>query len=697
MDNSLKIRFQFNPTNPNRTKNAFAEFVDCKVDSIKGISGITQYEDEVEFVIEDKTKIQLPDFAVMHYLQFEANVEVTEKSKIILHNGENFINIPVKEITYEIKRFTVDENFSIDIFLHKESCTGKMTVYPNRVAAGDFECFKITYFAGTVPIKKGGKIRILSPYTSFSPPCDQISERFYYNTQNAKLSIEQAPYAFKIRGYVYDITIIEGEFKFGDSFTILHTDLKNRGVRVQNYIQSNVYFLGWEDNTGKGIFNPLALSDCAKFDVVSNVSRRIRIKTQQLIKSKETIKCEFLILDNFYNPTNDFNEAIEVTFSNNNKFVTKNVDIRNSRGYCEFEVLEEGFYIIEAKGGCLKTERISGYADDKIDINLYYGQLHAHSQVSDGTFTPEEYFNYGKNIGLLDFLSLTDHDWEIKEHARNKDLHKLEGLKNICNKYNKDSKFVTLIAYEWMGDEGHINVYFEDDKDLDLFSGNVSLLKNEKMYNTQKELLDCYKGRKDVILIPHISHGSNLDTFYEEREPAVEIYSMWGYSEYNSACRKNMPGFRDFLKAGRKFAFVGGADSHHGMPGQTGLNSKYDVLCYREGLTCVLSKNLTRSGIFNSIKDQNCYAVTGERILVYHTVEVNDNCIRVDLIVGGTDEIINIEVIGYNGVIYSINPMSITFSKTIEIIRQKAVHEFYYIKITQRDSEKAYLSLCNYV
>ena len=43
------------------------------------------------------------------------------------------------------------------------------------------------------------------------------------------------------------------------------------------------------------------------------------------------------------------------------------------------------------------------------DYGLYFGQLHAHTNLSDGTGTVEQAFEHAANVENLDFLALTDH------------------------------------------------------------------------------------------------------------------------------------------------------------------------------------------------------------------------------------------------------------------------------------------------
>ena len=48
------------------------------------------------------------------------------------------------------------------------------------------------------------------------------------------------------------------------------------------------------------------------------------------------------------------------------------------------------------------------------DYGLYFGQLHAHTNLSDGTGTVEQAFEHAANVENLDFLALTDHPAQVQ-------------------------------------------------------------------------------------------------------------------------------------------------------------------------------------------------------------------------------------------------------------------------------------------
>lgn len=106
------------------------------------------------------------------------------------------------------------------------------------------------------------------------------------------------------------------------------------------------------------------------------------------------------------------------------------------------------------------------------DYNLYFGQLHAHTNLSDGTGTVEQAFDHASKVANLDFLALTDHsnsfDNDGGVHLGDEDAESLSeewqegrsGARSITER--KDGTFVGLYGFEmtWSGGApGHINTF----------------------------------------------------------------------------------------------------------------------------------------------------------------------------------------------------------------------------------------------
>ena len=85
-------------------------------------------------------------------------------------------------------------------------------------------------------------------------------------------------------------------------------------------------------------------------------------------------------------------------------------------------------------------------------LNVYWGDLHGHSTVSDGDPTPAKYFLYGRRAAKLDFLALTDHSCDISAAEWTQ-------VQQAAEQHDVPGTFVSLIGYEWSDkNKGHRTV-----------------------------------------------------------------------------------------------------------------------------------------------------------------------------------------------------------------------------------------------
>ena len=111
------------------------------------------------------------------------------------------------------------------------------------------------------------------------------------------------------------------------------------------------------------------------------------------------------------------------------------------------------------------------------DDRLYWGDIHLHSQFSDGAGTMTSGFEFGRDVMDLDVVAYTDHDTmgffiPPKLQQRRMRRRYFDETREVTEAHNDPGEFVTLFGYEWtkqpnMG--GHINVYFEEPQDAELF------------------------------------------------------------------------------------------------------------------------------------------------------------------------------------------------------------------------------------
>ncbi|MEM6497154.1 MAG: hypothetical protein AAF709_10555, partial [Pseudomonadota bacterium] len=112
------------------------------------------------------------------------------------------------------------------------------------------------------------------------------------------------------------------------------------------------------------------------------------------------------------------------------------------------------FNMSDGKLTCRSNPTRVNTADDSEQI--YFGDIHGHSVLSDGRGSPEEFYRYARDVAKLDFCALTDHDFMLPGVAWSE-------IQKATEDFNQADQFITIHAYEWSGEAavgGDHNVYF---------------------------------------------------------------------------------------------------------------------------------------------------------------------------------------------------------------------------------------------
>ncbi|HSF14160.1 MAG TPA: CehA/McbA family metallohydrolase, partial [Vicinamibacteria bacterium] len=241
---------------------------------------------------------------------------------------------------------------------------------------------------------------------------------------------------------------------------------------------------------------------------------------------------------------------------------------------------------------------------------ILWGDLHGHSQLSDGTGTPEDYYAYARDIAALDLVALTDHDhWGMRFIDQNPEMW--ERIRRDARAFEEPGRFLALAGYEWTNwVHGHRHVlYFEEEGEI------LSAL--DPRYETPALLWKALEGHS-AITVAHHSAGGPVSTDWSYLpdptiEPVTEIVSVHGSSEASdspgkiySAVEGNF--VRDVLDRGARFGFVGSGDSHDGHPGLAHLASPSG------GLAAIFAEELTREAVLDALRARRAYATNGPRI-----------------------------------------------------------------------------------
>ena len=245
----------------------------------------------------------------------------------------------------------------------------------------------------------------------------------------------------------------------------------------------------------------------------------------------------------------------------------------------------------------------------KAGRRLVWGDLHGHSQLSDGTGTPEDYFLYARDVARLDAIALTDHDhWGIRPLDENPKL--VDEIRETTNALHEPGRFITLPGYEWTNwVHGHRHVLSFDDA-LPFYSAL------DPDTDRPDELWAALRGQP-VLTFAHHSAGEPVATnwFYRPDpvlEPVTEIVSVHGMSEAADApvpVRGGEPGnfVRDTLLRGDRLGFIGSGDSHDGHPGLA------QIAGGQGGLAGLMTTDLSRPALLESLRRRHTFATNGIR------------------------------------------------------------------------------------
>lgn len=247
------------------------------------------------------------------------------------------------------------------------------------------------------------------------------------------------------------------------------------------------------------------------------------------------------------------------------------------------------------------------------------GEMHGHTNLSDGSVDIDTYFKNLKNRGV-DFAAVSDHDhggvgkpalWEGSPS-------KWDLIRQKAAEYDEPGRFSAILAYERDSYPYYNNlvVYYD--------SLNGEMLRGGRDGEITAEELRAALSRKDILLVPHdtymFSAGADLSHMPKELlTPLIELYSTADAAEYfgnpafdsNSACEGGF--WQDALRRGARMGCIGGSDNHGGT-GASVLDAPYPFNF--QGLTGVWAEENTTKSIFAALKARRCYAFMGGRITI---------------------------------------------------------------------------------
>ncbi len=483
---------------------------------------------------------------------------------------------------------------------------------PDRIVAGTVGTFEIVFEVGPEGIAEGGGLYFMpSPFWGWSTPQTLDSDYLGFTQVDVEAEgVELEP--LTLDEQLLFLRVVGRPLGPGEQVRLRYSGM------VDRYAESDSRFWIAVDGDGDGARS--VLPDSPGVKVEAGPPARIVITVPSVVRPGETATATVAVLDALGNAGVGFEGevALEVLGAEVAPLPP-----------LVFSAVDRGVATVEFHPRAQGTLLLVGLSDDGLEgvsnpmvvstegSKIYWGDLHGHSGISDGTGTAEDYLAYARDVSALDVVALTDHDhWGIVFLDQAPELQ--EEIRRQTEIFYDPGRFVTLHGYEWTNwVHGHRHVLFFADK------GEV-LSSVDPRYDTPAELWETLRGR-EALTVAHHSAGGPVATNWDyppdpELEPVTEVASVHGSSEAADSPRpiySAVPGnfVRDVLDRGYRLGFVGSGDSHDGHPGLAHLGSGTG------GLAAFVTDDLTREGVFDALRSRRVYATNGPRIILRMAVE----------------------------------------------------------------------------
>lgn len=343
-------------------------------------------------------------------------------------------------------------------------------------------------------------------------------------------------------------------------------------------------------------------------------------------------------------------------------------------------------------GGCEPGEVTQVIFTEEFDLdwNLYFGQLHAHTDISNGAGSVEEAFQYASQVDGLDFFAVTDHS----DSFDNADMGAIDadgvdisadwaaGKQAAASVTNGD--FVGLFGFEmtWPEDKqlGHISTFNTpgwQTRDQADFENVPTALEN------YYKALASVPGSVSQFNHPDTVHGDfeRFDHYSPQYDAAVSLLEVAGEDGVVDCEYYDLA-----LDKGWHVAPTNNQNNHNGQWGDAS-----------EARTVVLAKSLTEEALYAAMKDRRVYATQDSDLTVYYQlngavmgsiIPKSESAAVTVFLSDPTDEAIgNVEVVTDGGAVL-VSEYVETPSQVLELPASGG-RSYYYLRITQPDGDVA--------
>ena len=362
-----------------------------------------------------------------------------------------------------------------------------------------------------------------------------------------------------------------------------------------------------------------------------------------------------------------------------------------------------------------ETSKTWSFTIGEATFQRYFGQLHSHTQYSDGAGSLESALDYVKNlpeIANVDFVAFTDHsNYFDKSGAANPegalyDMTKAteysqqtwKSYKDAVAAFNAENagSMVAIAGFEmtWSGGPGHINTF----NTPGIVSRNNTTLNNKTKdagLQAYYKLLSQTEGVDSISQFNHpgTTFGNFIDFGYWDAVVDTRMYMVEvGNGEGQIGAGGYYPSYEQYIMAldkGWHVAPTNNQDNHKGNWGNA--NDARDV---------ILTDDFSETGIYSAIRRRRMYATEDKNLALDYTVNgsmmgsIIDVPEKLNFEISfndpdRTDSIAKVELVVNSGKVAYTWDSAADLTKGSVSVELAPEYTYYFVRVTEGDGDLA--------
>jgi hypothetical protein len=322
--------------------------------------------------------------------------------------------------------------------------------------------------------------------------------------------------------------------------------------------------------------------------------------------------------------------------------------------------------------------------------NVYYGQLHSHSNNSDGSGSPDTAYQYARDTAGLDFFSLADHcSYPYNTNPPGLSDSEYNNQKSVADSYNEDGVYTTFWGFEWTSDDTSWG-----GPDTLLGKGHITIINSpdhcdadDEATNDLNELVAWMSTRDCVAFFNHpgeYGYPDYFDHFDFNHTDKIVGMELWNrntdyYSKIDSAAGK-----RWYDEALDKDWYIGATGSQDNHSANWGTMNEWRM--------AILAPALTRADLYAAMQARRFYSTRDKNLVLSFTCNGAQMGSRIGIFDGSLNVVIEasdgdnevfskIELLKNGSVIQTWTPNSTNPSVSTTVTGAQG--DYFYVKVEQ--------------